>query len=132
MVAERGRPRMAERIVDVLLPLIMEEIVEMVKVVSFQRREVRHCFPQSFVHQCRVVSGTTMFQWISERMTMESGSIHAEFSSDCSTREKVLCARHVVRSGGTAMFQSRRERLTRSLTALAPLAINIILGAPTE
>ena len=34
---ERGRSRMAERIVDVLVPLIMEEIVEMVKVV-FQER----------------------------------------------------------------------------------------------
>ena len=33
MVAERGRPRMAERIVDVLVPLIFEEIVEIVKVV---------------------------------------------------------------------------------------------------
>ena len=33
MVAERGRPRLAEHIADVLVPLIMEEIVEIVKVV---------------------------------------------------------------------------------------------------
>ena len=40
---ERGRPRIAERIVDVLVPLIMEEIVEIVKVVCQERIAKRIC-----------------------------------------------------------------------------------------
>ena len=37
MVAERGRPRLAEHIVDVLVPLVLEEIVEVLKTVDVVR-----------------------------------------------------------------------------------------------
>ena len=49
MVAEhgdprkRGRPRVAERILDVLVPLIFSEIVEIVKVVFQERIAERIC-----------------------------------------------------------------------------------------
>ena len=42
---------------------------------SFQRHEVKRPHPQSFVLQCRVISGTTMSQWIFDRMTMESAAL---------------------------------------------------------
>ena len=43
MVAEPGRPHVAERIVDVLIPLIMEEIVEAISAVPRERIAKRIC-----------------------------------------------------------------------------------------
>ena len=43
MVAERGRPRLAEHIADVLLPLITEEIVEVLKTVFQEQISDRIC-----------------------------------------------------------------------------------------
>ena len=43
MVAERGRPRLAEHIADVLVPLITEEIVEVLKTVFQEQISERIC-----------------------------------------------------------------------------------------
>ena len=43
MVAERGRPRLAKHIVDVLVPLITEEIVEVLKTVFQEQINERIC-----------------------------------------------------------------------------------------
>ena len=43
MVAVRGRPRLAEHIVDVLVPLITEEIVEVLKTVFQEQISERIC-----------------------------------------------------------------------------------------
>ena len=43
MVAEPGRPHGAERILDVLIPLIMEEIVQAVNAVPWERIAQRIC-----------------------------------------------------------------------------------------
>ena len=43
MVAERGRPRLAKHIVDVLVPLITEEIVEVLKTVFQEQISERIC-----------------------------------------------------------------------------------------
>ena len=43
MVVEHGSPRVAERIVDVLVPPIMEEIVKVVTTVLQERISVRIC-----------------------------------------------------------------------------------------
>ena len=41
MAAELGRPRIAERIVDVLVPLVMDEIIEVFRRISHKRIQQR-------------------------------------------------------------------------------------------
>ena len=57
MVAERGRPRLAERIVDVLVPLITEEIVEVLKTVFQEQISERIC--KQIVEQAAEVPKTS-------------------------------------------------------------------------
>ena len=51
---ERGRPRLAQHIVDVLVPLITEEIVEIVKVVFQERIAEKICEQIVDVDGCRI------------------------------------------------------------------------------
>ena len=57
MVAERGRPRLAEHIVDVLVPLITEEIVEVLKTVFQEQISERIC--KQIVEQAAEVPKTS-------------------------------------------------------------------------
>ena len=53
MVAERGRPRIAGRIVDVLVPLVMEEIVEEINAVPWEQiyERIRKQIVDAYVSQ---------------------------------------------------------------------------------
>ena len=57
MVAERGRPRLAQHIVDVLVPLIMEEIVEVLETVFQEQISERIC--KQIVEQAAEVPKTS-------------------------------------------------------------------------
>ena len=57
MVAERGRPRLAEHIVDVLVPLITEKIVEVLKTVFQEQISERIC--KQIVEQAAEVPKTS-------------------------------------------------------------------------
>ena len=59
MVAERGRPRLAQHIVDVLVPLITEEIVKVVKTVLQEQISERICQQIDDVFVSQVVEQVT-------------------------------------------------------------------------
>ena len=59
MVAEHGRPRLAEHIVDVLVPLIIEEIVEVLKTVFQEQISEKICKHIGHVHVPRAVEQAT-------------------------------------------------------------------------
>ena len=59
MVAERGRPRLAQHIVDVLVPLIMKEIIEVLKIVFQEQISEKICKQIGDVHVPRVAEQDT-------------------------------------------------------------------------
>ena len=118
MVAERGRPRLAEHIVDVLVPLIMEEIVEVLKTVFQEQISEKICKQIGDVYVSQVVEQVTEVPKTSSR----------DRTSQC-TAEQILDvpAPEMVKQPVQAQDRIQRRTLEQTVDVPVPQAVEELI-----